>query len=347
MRLQVVHVGALAVVGDADRVAGTVDEGVAEARLADEFAGGVVHLEAPHGLVREAAAHQVPGGVAAAGHDVENLLLAVGGRGVADADPGDVRVDARGRLLLGPQVDEQEIALADGRGAVRPGLVMRIGAVGVDAHDGVRLGPQAGMVEGVQDEALDGVFVDLVALPQGVGHTIEGFEGDAVEVHVGAPVPGELLVAPGGGEALGEVGGRHQLDTRGPHQLGRAGVQARDRGKLVVGAVLGRQPGEAGDQLRQFLPVFLPGEVAPISSPAGGRAWRAPGRGRAFSAPLPGAPGSSSGGSPACPRPKDPGDPSRSGRSAGSRRRTSRRRRLRPGRTGWRECVRPAWNLPL
>ena len=192
--------------------------------------------------------HQLPGGVAGAGHDAEDLLAGWSvGEAAQTPHPGDVGVDAAGRLLLGPEVDQQEVALADRRGVSGARLVVGIGAVGVDAHDRVRLGPQAGLLEGVQDEALDGVLVDLVAAPQGVGHAVEGLEGDPVEVDVGAAVPGELLLAPGGGEALGQVGGGDQLDARRAQQLGGAGVQPRDAGQLVVRAVLGGQPAEPGD----------------------------------------------------------------------------------------------------
>src|SRR6185312_15843361 len=45
------------------------------------------------------------------------------------------------------------------------------------------------------------------------------------------------------------------------HQLGGAGVEARDGGQLVVGAVLGGEALVARDQLRQLLAVLLPGGV--------------------------------------------------------------------------------------
>ncbi len=140
-------------------------------------------------------------------------------------------------------------------------LVVWIGAVGVDADDRVRLGPQAGDLEGVHDEALDGVLVDLVAAPEKVGHAVERLEDDPVQVDVGAAVTGELLRSPGGDELLRQVGGGDHLDAGRAQQLEGAGVQARDGGQLVVRAVLGGEPGESGDQLRHPLAVPLPGVV--------------------------------------------------------------------------------------
>src|SRR6185369_3333294 len=236
--LQVVHVGALAVVRGADGVPGAVEEVLAVAGFLDHRARRVVDLEAADRLVRIAALHQLPGGVAGARDVGEDLVLAVGGRGSTDAAPGDVGVDARRLLLLGPQVDEQEVAGLDGFAVAGTGLVVRIGAVGVDADDRIALAPHPGLREGVDDPALHGVLVHHVAAAEDLADAVERFEDDAVQVDVGAAVAGELLLAPGGGEPLRQIGGGDQLGAGGAHQLGGAGVKARDGGELVVRAVL-------------------------------------------------------------------------------------------------------------
>ena len=68
----------------------------------------------------------------------------------------------------------------------------------------------------------------------------ERLEHDAVQVDVGAAVAGELLLAPGGGEALREVGGGDQLDAGRAQQLGGAGVEARDRWAARCSGCTGR-----------------------------------------------------------------------------------------------------------
>src|SRR6185295_576029 len=160
---EVVHVGARTVVADEDRVPRAVDEAVAVTRAADHIARGVVDLEARDRRMREARADQLPGGVPAARYRRPDLLLLVGrGRG-ADPAPGDVGVDAAERLFLRPEVDEQEVAGADRGRMVRAGLVVRVGRVSVDADDRIRLGPEADLLERLDDEALDLVLVRRLA----------------------------------------------------------------------------------------------------------------------------------------------------------------------------------------
>jgi hypothetical protein len=56
------------------------------------------------------------GGVAGVADGVEDELLALGGFAVDDAGPGDVVPDGLGLLAsFGPDVDEDEVAGADGR----------------------------------------------------------------------------------------------------------------------------------------------------------------------------------------------------------------------------------------
>ncbi len=90
----------------------------AEAGGADDVAGGVVGLPAGDGLVGgEGGLDGVDGGVAGVADGGEDELLAVGGLAVDDAGPGDVVLDGVGAVgELGPDVDEDEVAGADGAG---------------------------------------------------------------------------------------------------------------------------------------------------------------------------------------------------------------------------------------
>ena len=82
-----------------------------------------------------------------------------------------------------------------------------------------------------------------------------------MQVMSGPPVPGQLLGAPGRGEALRQIGCRDQLDAGAAQQLRGAGVEARDGRQLVFRAVLGGQAPVALHQAQQGFPMLLPGEV--------------------------------------------------------------------------------------
>jgi len=131
--------GAVAVGLLADVVAGPVDEGVAMAGALDHVAARAIDLEAAEGPSGgEGLFDQGDRCVAGLGDDLEDggVLL---GDGLADeADAGQVAVDAAGPVHLGPEVDQDEVALADLGVAAGHGLVVRVAAVGADADDGGR-----------------------------------------------------------------------------------------------------------------------------------------------------------------------------------------------------------------
>ena len=97
MGLEVVEVGAVAVQGDFDVVAGAVGEEVAKAGVADDGAGGVVGLPAGDGAAFGVGAlNGLDGGIAGVADGVEDELLAGGGVASEDAGPGDVVPDGGG-----------------------------------------------------------------------------------------------------------------------------------------------------------------------------------------------------------------------------------------------------------
>ena len=201
-------VGALAVVGGDDRWPGRWMNRSNNPPL-DDSASGVVHLETAHRL-RGKRLRKLTGGVA--GPATTRRPLLVRGRRSADAAPGDVGVDAPRGFLLCPEIDEEEVPLLDRRAVVRPRLVVGVGAVGVGADDGIGLGPYADLLEGIQDEALHRVLVDLVAAAQGVAHPVERLQRDPVKVVLAGDAFGCSCdkVA----RALREVGGGGDFDRR-------------------------------------------------------------------------------------------------------------------------------------
>src|SRR5205807_3076257 len=101
-RLEVVHVGAVAVDVFADRVPGAVNEIVAVAVTGDDGARGVVHLVTVERRARShRVLHQTDGRVARLPDHVENLGVPARDFPAHEAGPGDVEVDRAGNSLLG------------------------------------------------------------------------------------------------------------------------------------------------------------------------------------------------------------------------------------------------------
>src|SRR5439155_22673891 len=98
----------------ADRVAGAMDEPVAEASLLDHVAGRPIDLPALKLLLLgKGIFDALDRRVAPGGHDVEDLDVAIGD-GVADeGGPGEIAVDGAGLIELAPEIDEDEIADAN------------------------------------------------------------------------------------------------------------------------------------------------------------------------------------------------------------------------------------------
>ena len=109
---------------------------------------------------------------------------------------------------------------------------MRVGAVLVDADDRFGLGVQAGLLEGLEDEALHPVFVDRAIGAEVRRYQRERLERDAVQVDVGATMPFELLGRPDRREALREVGGRSAAAQ--PNEARSSAVPASSRDTLGI-----------------------------------------------------------------------------------------------------------------
>ena len=132
MAFEAVHVDAVAVNGLADVVAGAMIKIFCVAGFFDDGAGGVVDLPALQRLAGgDAGEDEIDGGVAGGFDDAENFGEFFGDFSAEIADPGDVVVDAAGFGLLGEDVEEEEVAFANGRGGFARRAVMWIAGVGV------------------------------------------------------------------------------------------------------------------------------------------------------------------------------------------------------------------------
>ena len=214
---EVVEMRAVAVDFGADVVAGAVGEPVAEAGVADDVAGGVVGLPAGDGLVGgEGVLDGFDGGVAGVADGGEDELFALGGLAVDDAGPGDVVPDGGGVVgELGPDVDEDEVAFADGAGVGGGGLVVRVGGVGAGGDVGAVLPDEAFAGDGLAGGTAPWRTRRCRRCGRGCRSLSRRRRGSASTCFLRDVVGGDLLVGEDGFELADEVGGADDLFAEG------------------------------------------------------------------------------------------------------------------------------------
>ena len=161
---------------------------------------------------------------------------------------------------LGPDVDEDEVAVADGAGVGGGGLVVRVGGVGAGGDVGAVLPDQAFAGHGLLEVLHHGVFVGAAAagagadlFPAGVEDGVDGFLGDVVG--------GELRVGEDGFEVADEVGGGDDLFAEVAEEFDGAGVDHGDVHDGVARGVLHGDFGCAGEEGLELGLELLPGGV--------------------------------------------------------------------------------------
>jgi hypothetical protein len=261
--LEVVEMGAIAVELGRNIVAGPVGEEVGEACRADDGAGGVVGLPAGDGGVGgEGLLDDGDGGVAGIADSVEDEVLAVGGFAVDDAGPGDVVPDGLGVVgELGPDVDEDEVAAADGFGGGAGGLVVGVGGVGADGDVGAVLGDHASLCDSALEEFDDGEFVSAAVGADAGADLAPAFGEDVVEAALGFVVGGDLGFGEDGFEVADQVGGRDDVFFEGAEEFYCARVDERDVHDGVARGVLHGDLCRAGEHGLEFGFELLPGGV--------------------------------------------------------------------------------------
>ena len=177
VRLEVVHIRAVAMIFLADRMARAVDEIVAIPGFLDHVAGRPVHLPALELLAGlERGADALNRGVPSRDDNVEHLDVLGRRRFTDERDAGQIAVNGSRLGELSPQVHQHEIALANLGVAAGLRLIMRVAAVRADADDGRMIGGQPVALEMVENVLLDFGFADRAAaassfadeLPSGV-----------------------------------------------------------------------------------------------------------------------------------------------------------------------------------
>ena len=180
MNFEVVHIGPVCVYFGANRVPGAVNEIVAVAGMIDMPTHGVIHFPP-----RDPASggnrilHGFHTDIARAAHNFENLALLLGRSFADETHPGNVIVHRARRVLLRPDIKQNEIALADGRRMVRARLVVRVAAIGVHRHDGRIVGHEVLAAKRFHEPLLDFMLVGS-AVARAPADFLECFCRDAV-----------------------------------------------------------------------------------------------------------------------------------------------------------------------
>ena len=197
------------------------------------------------------------------------MALAVGGLAADDAGPGDVVPDGAGEGEagvvgvgeLGPDVDEDEVAVEDGRGAELGGLIVGVGGVGTGGAVGAVIGPEAFALHGLLEEGDDLELVGVISGTSVVGDVLPAGGEDAVEALLRGVVRGDLVLGEDGLEEADEIGGADDILAEGADELYRSGVDHRDVHDGVARRVLHRDLRGAFEHFGEILFEFLPGGV--------------------------------------------------------------------------------------
>ena len=193
-------------------------------------------------------------------------------RGADEADAGQVAVDGAGLVELGPEVDQDEVALADRGVVVGPGLVMRVAAVRADGDDRRRIGRQAVLLEVVEDRRLHLGLADAAAVARAVGDQAPGPRIARAGVDLRLAVHPPLVVVPGRLEALDQVARGDDLGAASADELDGAGIDPGDVRVAAPRGILHRHPAPPGNQRPPRPPPTPASACRSAARPAGGRA---------------------------------------------------------------------------
>jgi len=115
VNFQIIHVGAVSVDFGGDGVAGAVNEVISEPGVLDVRTNRAVNLPTGNGaILLDGFLNGLHTHVAGVAHGRKDLFHAVRRRFTDKASPGDVVVDRAGSVFLTPDIEQNEIAFADG-----------------------------------------------------------------------------------------------------------------------------------------------------------------------------------------------------------------------------------------
>src|SRR5271155_3707764 len=173
---------------------------------------GAVRFAAADRLARrDAALHEIDRGVTRIGDNPEHARVFGGDLVARECDPGEIGVDAVGRSLFGPQVEQDEVAAANCAVVFRGRTIMRIGAVLVDGDDRRRVRHQTLRAESRHHRILHGYFANRAPGRDELRYLAEGLVDDRSKDASRALMAGQLLGGQRSLEALDEICGGDDL----------------------------------------------------------------------------------------------------------------------------------------
>ena len=223
-----VHVHAVAVHSFSNAVPGAVKEIFSVTRLFNDPARRFVHLPSLQRLPRRNVfANHVRRRIARLPHHAEHPRILLRDFRPKISDPGDVVIYAPGRLLLSPNIHQEQVAFTDRRGGLRCGAVVRIAGMRIDRDVRSFLGPNSRGIEFLQYPALQIEFRQRFFLAHALRGKLKSFAHDPVDGHPGRKMRFQLLGAPARFVFLHQIRRTDHLRAGAAHQFDRPRVHHR------------------------------------------------------------------------------------------------------------------------
>src|SRR5581483_3163192 len=122
---------------------GAVNEVVAETFFLDVIAHGAIDFPSGnHAAGRNGVLNGFHAGITPVADNSKYFAHTVGRRFADESRPGNVVINSPGGVLLCPDIEQDEVALANGSGVGGAGLVMRVPAIAVNRNDGRIVGDE-------------------------------------------------------------------------------------------------------------------------------------------------------------------------------------------------------------
>ena len=238
MNLEIVHVGAVGMDIGADGMPGAMNEIFSEAGLFYMSADRSIDFPSSDLTFRgDSFLHGLHSGVARLRDDLEYLAHTIRWGLAHGSRPRNIVVHSVGRILLGPDIQQDEIALTDGGRSLFLRLVMRVAAVGIHGNDGRVVRNQIFTGESLHEPVLN-VTLGCAAIADAATDLLEGGGGDGVNRIARSKVSLDLLLGPGSFELRHQVTGTDHVLAQPADHFQRAAVHQRNVEDQVVRRIL-------------------------------------------------------------------------------------------------------------
>ena len=226
---------------------GAVNEIIAEAGLLNMAPGGAIDFPARDAATRvDRVQNRLHPCIARVAHNFEHLTHPTGRRASYKTHPGDVVVDRARGVLLAPNVQQNQIALADRHRAAGLRLIMRIAGIGIDRHNR-RIIRQNIFAAECFHEPLLNFMLFRAAIAHALADLFKRFGNNRIDAVARRKMRLDLLFAPCRLELCHQVRGTDNVFSQAAQQIDRARIHQRNRKNTVIRGVLHRQVALVGE----------------------------------------------------------------------------------------------------